>query len=207
MTLNTLSFNQRLLLLFGSFFKIALFVVGGGLAMLPVIEEVFVKKHKLLTHNQILDMIVLTQTVPGLIAVNAAVYVGTKIAGILGALIALFGVILPSMVIIIIIAWFFPNLDTHNPYLIAFFLGVKACVTGMFIVTAIRVARKTLTNWVDGLLVFCFFLLVLCKVNPGLVILASVPVGYTYVVIVHKRHMKMQKLIEKNSDLDEAEND
>lgn len=175
--------------------------------MLPVIEEVFVKKHKLLTHNQILDMIVLTQTVPGLIAVNAAVYVGTKIAGILGALIALLGVILPSMVIIIIIAWFFPNLDTNNPYLIAFFLGVKACVTGMFIVTAIRVARKTLTNWADGVLVFCFFLLVLCKVNPGLVILASVPVGYVYVVIVHKRHMKMQKLIEKNSDLDEAKND
>lgn len=204
---DTLSLHGRLLLLFGSFFKIALFVVGGGLAMLPVIEEVFVKKHKLLNHNQILDMIVLTQTVPGLIAVNAAVYVGTKIAGILGALIALLGVILPSMVIIIIIAWFFPNLDTNNPYLIAFFLGVKACVTGMFIVTAIRIARKTLTNWVDGILVFCFFLPVLCKVNPGLVILASVPVGYVYVVIVHKRHMKMQKLIEKKSDLDEAKND
>lgn len=207
MTTSTLPFNQRLLLLFNSFFKIALFVVGGGLAMLPVIEEVFVKKHKLLNHNQILDMIVLTQTVPGLIAVNAAVYVGTKLAGVLGALIALLGVILPSMVIIIVIAWFFPNLDTNNPYLTSFFLGVKACVTGMFIVTAVRVARRTLTNWVDGILVFVFFMLVMAKVNPGLVILASIPVGYAYVVIVHKRHIKMQKLIEKNDNLAEAKND
>ncbi len=186
------SVRQRLFLLFKSFFKIALFVVGGGLAMLPVIEEVFVKKYKLLTHNQFLDMIVLTQTVPGLIAVNAAVYVGTKIAGVWGAVFALLGVALPSMVIIIFIAWLFPNLDTNNPHLIAFFLGVKACVAGMFIVTAVRVARKTLTNWIDVLLVLVFFGLVLANVNPALVILAAVPIGYCYVWIVERRLQKVQ---------------
>ncbi len=187
-----LSVYQRLFLLFVNFFKIALFVVGGGIAMLPVIEEVFVKKYKLLTHNQFLDMIVLTQTVPGLIAVNAAVYVGTKIAGLWGAVISLIGVALPSMAIIIFIAWLFPSLDTNNPYLISFFMGVKACVAGMFIVLAIRIARKTLTNWIDCLLVLSFFVLVMANVNPAIVILMSIPVGYFYILITQKRLKQVQ---------------
>ncbi len=178
---------QQLYLLFTNFFKIALFVVGGGLAMLPVIEEVFVKRHNLLTHKQFLDMIVLTQTVPGLIAVNAAVYVGTKVAGLKGALVALTGVVLPSMGIIICIAWLFPHLDTENTYLISFFTGVKACVAGMFIVTAVRIAKNTLTNWLEGVFVLLFSVLLLAKINPALIILAALFIGCGYVLIAQKR--------------------
>ena len=72
------SISKRCWVLFTTFFKIALFVVGGGLAMLPVIEDVFVRKRKWLTKDETLDMIVLTQTIPGLVAVNSALYVGKK---------------------------------------------------------------------------------------------------------------------------------
>ena len=76
----TMSTTKRLLLLYCSFFRITALVVGGGLAMLPVIEEIFVVKRKLLTREELLDMTALTQTVPGIIAVNSAVYIGMKIA-------------------------------------------------------------------------------------------------------------------------------
>ena len=71
-----------LFLIFASFFKISLFVIGGGLAMIPVIEDIFVKKHKLLKEQDIFDMMAVSQTIPGLIAINCAIFVGTKFAGL-----------------------------------------------------------------------------------------------------------------------------
>ena len=84
---NKLSFPRRLWLLFFTFAKIAALVVGGGLAMLPVIEETFSVRKKLLTKDEILDMVTLTQTVPGIIAANSAVYIlawPSKAQGFLG---------------------------------------------------------------------------------------------------------------------------
>ena len=95
---------RKLWLLFFTFAKIAALVLGGGLAMLPVIEETFVNKKKLLTGDELLDVVALTQSVPGIIAANAAVSIGMKVAGFAGALAALFGAILPSFLIILIIA-------------------------------------------------------------------------------------------------------
>jgi len=96
-----LSCAARLWLLFFTFARIAALVVGGGLAMLPVIEEAFSVKKKLLTKDEILDMVTLTQTVPGIIAANSAVYIGMKIAGFMGALCALAGAIFPSFTVIV----------------------------------------------------------------------------------------------------------
>ena len=82
---------KKLWLLFFTFAKIAALVVGGGLAMLPVIEDTFVRKKKLLSQEELLDVVALTQTIPGIIAANAAVAVGMKVAGFLGAIAALTG--------------------------------------------------------------------------------------------------------------------
>ena len=80
---------KKLWLLFFTFARISALVLGGGLAMLPVIEETFVNKKKLLSQEELLDVVALTQTVPGIIAANAAVSIGMKIAGFAGALAAL----------------------------------------------------------------------------------------------------------------------
>ncbi len=175
-----LSLTKRLWLLFSTFFLIALFVVGGGLAMLPVIEQKFVKKNKILTSNDILDMIVLTQTVPGLIAVNSAVFIGTKVAGFLGALISVFAVILPSVVIILLIAVFFHSLDSDNPILVHAFGSVRACITGVFFITAYNLIKKVLISPIIGIIVFVLFILLVTGVNPVVVLLSSVPIGFTY---------------------------
>lgn len=171
------SISKRCWILFTTFFKVALFVVGGGLAMLPVIEDVFVRKRRWMTKDETLDMIVLTQTIPGLVAVNSALYVGKKIAGIRGALSALLGVMLPSIVLILLIAFFFPDLDTENKVLLTIFSAVRACVTGVLVVTAWRLAWAVIHNEEDFFIIAVFTILLICGVNPLYIIAASIPVG------------------------------
>lgn len=176
-----MSFPKRLWLLFFTFFKIALFVIGGGLAMLPVIEQTFSQKHKYLKQEDILDMILLTQTVPGLIAVNAALYVGRKVAGLTGAVFSVIGVILPSVLMIISIAAFFPDLNFKNETIIQTFSAVRACVTGVLIATAFRLIRQIVRTKKEALFVCIFCILLIARFNPIFVIIASMPIGCLFV--------------------------
>ena len=180
--IQNLSRGRRLLLLYCSFFRITALVVGGGLAMLPVIEEIFVVKHKLLTRDELLDMTALTQTVPGIIAINSAVYIGMKIGGVPGALAAAFGAVTPPFAVIVIIASLFPHLDPKNKYLLGVFAGIRAAVTGMILVTGCRMFRRTVKAPFECAVVFIFFVLAILKlVSPALLILAAVPLGLAYV--------------------------
>ena len=177
----SLSKGRRLLLLYCSFFRITALVVGGGLAMLPVIEEIFVVRHKLLTREELLDMIALTQTVPGIIAINSAVYIGMKIGGVPGALAAAAGAVTPPFTVILIIASLFPHLDPKNRYLLGVFAGIRAAVTGMILVTGCRMFRRTVKSPLEIAVVLVFFVLAIMKVSPALLILAAVPFGWCYV--------------------------
>ena len=179
--IQALSRTRRLLLLYCSFFRITALVVGGGLAMLPVIEEIFVVKHKLLTREELLDMTALTQTVPGIIAINSAVYIGMKIGGVPGALAAAAGAVTPPFTVILIIASLFPHLDPKNRYLLGVFAGIRACVTGMILVTGCRMFRRTVKTKLEYAVVFIFFLLAIMKVSPAMLILAAIPFGWCYV--------------------------
>lgn len=174
----------RLWLLFYTFAKIATLVVGGGLAMLPVIEDTFVRKKRLISSEEVLDMVTMTQTVPGIIAVNASVYIGSKVAGVVGALVAMLGVILPSFTIILIIALLFPNLAPENRYWLGAFNGVRAAVTGLILVTAIRLARKTLVGGFELIFTVILVVLGLMGVNPGWLILGMMPIGIVHLALV-----------------------
>lgn len=133
---------QNLLFIFFNFFKIALFVVGGGFAMIPVIEDTFVKQKKILSEEDMLDMIAITQTLPGMTAVNAAIFVGHKIAGFKGAFAAVLGVILPSIIIITTLAMLLQASDIKNPHWLKAFSCVRACVTAIFCMMACRIAKR-----------------------------------------------------------------
>lgn len=184
---NTLSFPQRLWLLFFTFAKIAALVVGGGLAMLPVIEETFSVKKKLLTKDEILDMVTLTQTVPGIIAANSAVYIGMKVAGFAGALCALAGAIFPSFIVIVMIAWFFPGLSPDNPYYLGAFAGVRAGVTGLIVVTACKMAKKGIPGVVEAVAVCVFFFAAMFKLHPAAIIVSGMVFGVVYTALLKRR--------------------
>lgn len=166
-----------LLLLFWSFFKISLFVIGGGLAMIPVIRNVFVHKYKLLTEDDIVDMIAVTQTIPGLIAVNSSIFVGNKLAGIKGAMVSTIAVLIPSLLILGIIAAFFPLQMLTNSHLLAAFSGIRACVAGIFLGMFIQFAQKTLKSFLDGGIVLFLIGLLLAGAHVVIIILISIILG------------------------------
>lgn len=166
-----------LFLIFISFLKISLFVIGGGLAMIPVIEDIFVKRHKLLKEQDIFDMIAVSQTIPGLIAINCAIFVGHKLAGFKGSIIAVTGVLIPSIIILSVIAAFFPLQQLDNPHLLMAFSYIRACVVGIFICMAIRLGRQVLKHFGDVLIVACLALGLICQLHILIIIGVGIIAG------------------------------
>lgn len=130
----------RLRTIFVSFFKIGLFTFGGGYAMLPLIEQELIAKRGWIEHKEFIDLLTLAQSVPGPIAVNTSVFVGYKMRGFPGAVAALLGSVLPSFVIILVIAILFADIR-HNPVVDAAFKGMRPAVVALIVVPVFSLAR------------------------------------------------------------------
>ena len=117
--------------LFISFLKIGLFSFGGGYGMIPLLKEEVLNNHWL-TEAELLDMIGVSESTPGPIAVNMATFVGASQAGILGSLIATFSVILPAFVIMLVIVSLLKHFS-DNKYVAAALSGVRQVVVGLII--------------------------------------------------------------------------
>lgn len=116
-----------LLDLFLVFFKIGLFTFGGGYAMIPMIEEEIVTKRKWIRQAEMLDILTIAESTPGPIAVNSATYVGFKMKGVWGSIIATLGLVIPSFVIIFLISLCYEQFMKWTPF-IAAFKGIKVAV-------------------------------------------------------------------------------
>lgn len=127
--------------LFWVFFKIGTFTIGGGFAMLPVIKAELVDRKKWVEESEFLDILAVVQSSPGPIAVNTAVFLGLRIYGFLGLIAATLGAILPSFIIILLIAMLFQGIQ-NNPYFIAAFKGIKPAVVALILVPVISLAKK-----------------------------------------------------------------
>jgi chromate transporter len=119
--------SKSLLSLFFTFLKIGAFTFGGGYAMIALIENEFVTKKKWLTQPDFLDMVAISESTPGPVAINSATYIGYKCAGLLGALLATLAVCLPSFVIIYAISLFFDQFLSLT-YVAYAFKGIQVCV-------------------------------------------------------------------------------
>lgn len=185
---------QKLLTLFTTFFKMALFTVGGGYAMLPVMEEEFVKRKKWVKEEDIVDVLAIVQSVPGIIAVNAAVFVGNRVAGFAGGLAAGIGVVAPSYVIIVIIAACMSTLG-HVDLIEKAFTGVRAGVCALILLAAISLGKKVMKGkfeWIMG--IAAFVCIVIFNVNVMLIIALGGVIG------VMRYYINM-----KNMDMKEVE--
>ena len=127
--------------LFWTYIKIGTFTLGGGYAMLPLIQREVVDNHHWLDEDEFLDMIALAQAAPGLIAVNSAVFIGHRLAGWKGVLACVLGAVLPSFCILLLIAMFFRDIK-DNPFVESVFRGVRPAVVALIVATVIRLARK-----------------------------------------------------------------
>ena len=121
--------------LFYTFFTIGAFTFGGGLAMLRIAQEQ-VLVHGWLEASQIVDFVALSESTPGPFAINMATYVGSVNGGLLGSVLATLGVVMPSFIIIILIASVLKNF-TDNKYFKAFVTGVKPIIVALLITTGL----------------------------------------------------------------------
>lgn len=123
--------------LFFELFRIALFVIGGGYAIIAVADQVFAKK-KWTRDGELLDELPVFQMIPGIIATHTAVYVGRKMAGWKGAVVGVVAVALPSVVIFTFVSMGYRSLPLDNPHLLSAFVGLRSALTGIVAATLVR---------------------------------------------------------------------
>lgn len=156
----------KLLLIFWTFFKIGLFTIGGGYAMIPMIESEVISKGWL-TETQLVNFLAIAESTPGPFAINMATFVGVNQYGILGGIIATLGVIAPSIIIIIIIYKVYEKF-IKNKYVQAVMNGIKAVVCGMIFMIALELIYKEIFKTVNEKLFFDYKALIIIAVLGAL---------------------------------------
>lgn len=132
---------KQLFLLFITFFKVGLFTFGGGYAMLPLLQDELVRKRKWTTDEELLDYYSIGQCTPGVIAVNVSTFIGYKQKGVVGGCVSTLGMIMPSLLIIMLIAAVLAKY-MHNPYLGYAFAGIRVAVTALIADTLLGLWKK-----------------------------------------------------------------
>ena len=162
---------QRLRTIFASFFKIGLFTLGGGYAMLPLIEQELIAKRGWIEHKEFLDLLTLAQSVPGPIAINTSVFVGYKMRGLKGAVAALLGSVLPSFVIILADAAF---------------KGMRPAVVALIVVPVISLARGM--HWAMFAVIAASALAVwYLGWSPIYILIAAAAIGIAWTLFIAKK--------------------
>lgn len=158
----------RLLILFLTFIKIGALTFGGGYAMIPIIEEEVTKKRKWISEIEILDIIAISESTPGPIAVNTATYVGYKVGGIAGSIFATLGLAFPSFIIIFVISFFYEDFMQWK-VIQAMFKGLKVGVI-ILLFSAVWKLKKGVKVNLIGIILFVVALsimLVFSFINIG----------------------------------------
>lgn len=125
---------------FKTFFKIGLFTLGGGYAMIPLIKTEVVERKRWISEEEFLDLMAVSQSLPGVFAVNFSIYIGHKIKGFRGSLALASGTILPSFILILLIAMFFTTF-AENRFVQAIFKGIRPAVVALIAIPCISMAR------------------------------------------------------------------
>lgn len=168
---------RTLLELFWVFFKIGLCTFGGGIAMLPILETELVEKRGWTTSEELMDWFAIGQSTPGIIAVNVATFVGYKRAKTLGACVATFGMVFPSIIIITIIALFIGNF-ADIVWVQKAMTGINVAVAAILTSAVYKFSKKSVKN-VFGfvLLLISFILIFILNVSTIWIILGSAALG------------------------------
>lgn len=155
-----------ILSLYLSFFKIGVFAYGGGYVMLPLIEKEIIRSQDWLTIYQFIDIVALAEMTPGPIAINAATFVGYRVAGAPGAAVATLGVITPSIILVLLVARVLQKFS-HHPKIQALFGGLRPAVIALILSAVVFVGKTAFTDAKSifiGLVIF--LLLAFNKVHP-----------------------------------------
>lgn len=170
-----------------SFMKIGVVTFGGGYAMIPIIENETSKNRKWIREEDLLEVVAISESTPGPIAICAASFIGYKVAGILGAFFATLGVVIPSFFIIFVISIFLESFSEYKIVKYAF-TGIRAGVLALIIKAVISMFKKAPKHIIAYIIMAVSFLLVaLFSTNVLVIILSSAVVGIVASFIARKR--------------------
>lgn len=174
---------KKLLKIFWIFFKIGSFTFGGGYAMLPLIQDEVVNKEKWVEENEILDIFAISQSIPGVIAINSSIFIGNKVMGLSGAIMAALGVILPAFLSIILILLVLTGLK-DNVYVGKIFSGIRAASAALILLSAIKLGKAALkTKSSYFIAAASFIIIIIFNINAAWAVLLSGFIGYiTYLM-------------------------
>ncbi len=162
-----------------NFFKIGFFTFGGGLAMIPFIEDEFVNKKKWISQDDMTEMVALAQTFPGVIAVNVSILVGHRMAGFWGAVAACVGTVLPALLSIVLIVSLLAGFES-NRIVKMIFVGVKASTSALILETVIRMSRKVIKNAFGWGIAGVALIIVMLNYSAAWCIIIAAFVGWIY---------------------------
>ncbi|MFZ5353177.1 MAG: chromate transporter [Bacillota bacterium] len=166
--------------IFITFFKIGLFTVGGGYAMLPVIQREVVENKGWLTNDEFTDSIAVTNSLPGPLATNCATFIGYRVAGIWGALVAMLGAILPSFIIIVMIAALF-GAFADNTAIENFFAGVRPAVISLIIFAILKLYKNVGVNIVNiSFSLIAIVLTLVISLHPVFIVIMFGVIGFFF---------------------------
>lgn len=165
---------------FGTFFKIGLFTIGGGYAMVPLIEEEVVNKKKWITQEEFIDLLAVSQSVPGVFAVNFSIFIGYKLKKFPGAFSLALGTILPSFLIILAIALFFQQFKEYEA-VESIFKGIRPAVVALIAAPTFSMAKSAKISKYDVWIPVVSALLIwLMGVSPVYIIAIAGIGGFIY---------------------------
>jgi chromate transporter len=165
---------------FLTFLKIGLFTIGGGYAMIPLIEREVVERRQWLKREEFLDLMSLSQALPGVFAVNFSIYIGHRLRGLRGSLALAAGVVLPSFVIILLVAMFF-SAFADNRVVEAIFRGVRPAVVALIAVPCIKLGKSAHITWANAWFPIAVALLIaLLGISPVYIIIAVALGAFAY---------------------------
>jgi len=185
--------------LFATFLRMGPLTFGGGYALIPVIEKEIVEKRKWLQSEEVADIVAVSGSVPGAVAVNSATLIGYRIAGLGGALSALLGIFLPTFVLMIGLSLVYVQMK-DNPKIEAAFLSIRATVVAMIVYAAIKIGKTAVVDFATGALAavaVCLLLFGGSFVHPVWVIVFGALAGIAVV--------KIRALLGRKTKLEEKE--
>lgn len=181
---------KKIFSLFMTFFKIGAFTFGGGYAMIPLIQREIAENHKWITNDDILDIIAISESTPGPISVNSATFVGYKVAGVLGAAFSTFGLVLPSYIIITIVAFFLDKFS-HLQAVEFAFNGIRAGVLVLIIKALISMYKQCPKNIVAYIVMALAFMgAAILDINALIVLVCCAIIGLVTYNVALRREKK-----------------
>lgn len=190
---------KNLFNLYFSFAKIGTFTIGGGLAMMPMMQAELIKKRKWITDEELIDYYAVGQSTPGIVAVNVATFVGYKQMGIVGGIFATLGMVTPSLVIIMILAGIINSINDF-PIIQKALKGINVAVAALLTSTIINFMKKTIKKFTNAIFMMISFLLVFVFKLPSFwIILFALLIG---VVLTYKEKKKVAAVEEDSKKID-----